>query len=173
MDAIEAGKPYIVRWGTPENNPGGTIVNPIFQEVTIDATAPTAVEFAIANSTDKCQFVGQFSPFSIVESGATGSDQGNLNEIILMSTGNRIGYSQNPRTLKCFRCHFYVPASGGQNEARSFVLDFGEGETTALTLVNSEKRTVNSDIYDLQGRKVAKPTTKGMYIVNGRKTVIK
>ena len=173
VDAIEAGKPYIVRWGTPENNPGGTIVNPIFQEVTIDATAPTAVEFAIANSTDKCQFVGQFSPFSIVESGATGSDQGNLNEIILMSTGNRIGYSQNPRTLKCFRCHFYVPASGGQNEARSFVLDFGEGETTALTLVNSEKRTVNSDIYDLQGRKVAKPTTKGMYIVNGRKTVIK
>ena len=47
-----------------------------------------------------------------------------------------------------------------------------DGETTALTLVNSEKRTVNSDIYDLQGRKVAQPT-KGLYIVNGKKVIVK
>ena len=59
-----------------------------------------------------------------------------------MSTGNRIGYSQNPRTLKCFRCHFLVPTSGGQNEARSFVLDFGEGETTEI---NEELRMKNEE----------------------------
>ena len=163
VSSIEAGKPYIVKWETTGDN----IVNPVFQGVTITSTTPTAVNFTGGS------FVGQYSPFSIVNSGATSDNQGNKNEIIMMSTGNRIGYSQNPRTLKCFRCHFLVPTSGGQNEARSFVLDFGEGETTALTLVNSEKRTVNSDIYDLQGRKVAKPTTKGLYIVNGRKTVIK
>ena len=38
------------------------------------------------------------------------------------------------------------------------------------TLVNSEK--VNSVVYDLQGRRVAQPT-KGLYIVNGKKVVIK
>jgi hypothetical protein len=38
--------------------------------------------------------------------------------------------------------------------------------------VNSEKRTVNSDIYDLQGRRIAQPT-KGLYIVNGRKVVVR
>jgi hypothetical protein len=47
-----------------------------------------------------------------------------------------------------------------------------DDNTTGIdaTLVNSEK--VNSDIYDLQGRKVANPT-KGMYIVNGKKVVLK
>ena len=51
-------------------------------------------------------------------------------------------------------------------------IDVNFDETTALTLVNSEKRTVNSDVFDLQGRKVANPT-KGLYIVNGRKVIIK
>jgi hypothetical protein len=47
-----------------------------------------------------------------------------------------------------------------------------DGNTTGIdaTLVNSEK--VNSVVYDLQGRKVAQPT-KGLYIVNGKKVVIK
>jgi hypothetical protein len=104
----------------------------------------------------------------------------------MMSTGNRIGYSQNPRTLKCFRCHFLVPTSGGQNEARSFVLDFGEGETTEI---NEELRMKNEECnatlrslveesagawYTLDGRKLdGKPTTKGMYINGNRKVVIK
>ena len=51
-------------------------------------------------------------------------------------------------------------------------LDVVFDETTALTLVNSEKRTVNSDIYNLAGQRVAQPT-KGLYIVNGKKVVIK
>ena len=51
-------------------------------------------------------------------------------------------------------------------------IDIDFDETTALTLVNSEKRTVNSDIYNLAGQRVANPT-KGLYIVNGRKVVVK
>ena len=51
-------------------------------------------------------------------------------------------------------------------------IDVNFDETTALTLVNSEKRTVNSDIYNLAGQRVANPT-KGLYIVNGKKVVIK
>ena len=53
--------------------------------------------------------------------------------------------------------------------AREF---FGFDEATGIdaTLVNSEK--VNSEVYDLQGRRVAQPT-KGLYIVNGKKVVIK
>ena len=62
----------------------------------------------------------------------------------------------------------YLPAPAG---ARDY-LEFSFDETTALTLVNSEKRTVNNEFYDLQGRKVANPT-KGLYIVNGRKVVVK
>ena len=46
------------------------------------------------------------------------------------------------------------------------------GDVTGIsaTLVNNEK--VNSEVYDLQGRKVMNPA-KGLYIVNGRKVIIK
>jgi hypothetical protein len=72
--------------------------------------------------------------------------------------------------MKGFRAYFQL--KGEAASARMFAMDFGEGETTGIdaTLVNSEK--VNSVVYDLQGRKVAQPT-KGLYIVNGKKVVIK
>ena len=58
-------------------------------------------------------------------------------------------------------------SSGGAPEFFSF-----SGETTGIdaTLVNSEK--VNSVVYDLQGRRVSQPA-KGLYIVNGKKVIIK
>ena len=56
--------------------------------------------------------------------------------------------------------------------ARSLTMMFDD-ETTALTLVNSEERTVNSDVwYTLDGRKLqGEPTTTGIYIYNGRKII--
>ena len=174
VTAIEAGTPYIIKWTTT----GDDIVNPVFQGVTISSTTPTAVESYDHTVT----FVGQYSPFSIVSSGATGDNEGNKNEILLMTTGNKIGYSKNPRTLNCFRCHFYVPTNGGQ-QAHSIEVDFGEGETTSLSeelRVKSEEcnatlRSLVEEVwYSLDGRKLeGKPTAKGMYIVNGRKVIIK
>ena len=77
---------------------------------------------------------------------------------------------------------FYKWAGGALSPGRVYVdapaaaardyLEFSFDETTALTLVNSEKRTVNSDIYNLAGQRVAQPT-KGLYIVNGKKVIIK
>ena len=76
VDAIKAGKPYIVKW----ENASGSVSNSVFTGVTISSTTPTPVEFSITNSDDKCEFGGQYSPFSIVTSGATGDDEGNLIE---------------------------------------------------------------------------------------------
>ena len=171
--SIVAGRPYIVKWATTGDN----ISNPVFPGVTISSTAPTAVEFDITGSSDKCQFVGQYSPFSIVASGATGSDQGNVNEIVMLGSGSKLGYSQNPRTLKCFRAHFYVPAdpATGQALARRFVMDFGNGEnTTGILTVTADTSATTAGIYTLDGRRLqAEPTEKGVYIVNGKKTIIK
>lgn len=164
VDAIEAGKPYIVKWAS-----GANIVNPVFQGVTISSTTPTAV----VSNDGKVTFVGQYSPFSIVESGATGSNQGNKNEILLMTKGNKIGYSKNPRTLNCFRCHFYVPTNGGQ-QAHNIEVDFGEGEATSVASMEDGRSKMEDVYYTLDGRKLeGKPTAKGMYIVNGRKVIIK
>ena len=51
-----------------------------------------------------------------------------------------------------------------------------DDETTGINdasrLENSEERTVNRVVYDLQGRRVAQPA-KGLYIVGGKKVIVK
>ncbi len=54
--------------------------------------------------------------------------------------------------------------------ARSFWFD--EGETTAISEVRGLKSDVRGEYFNLNGQRVAQPT-KGLYIVNGRKVVIK
>ena len=56
--------------------------------------------------------------------------------------------------------------------APSFSIEI-EGETTGIKVVNLEESSENNgQMYDLQGRRVAEPS-KGVYIVNGKKVVIK
>ena len=155
LTAIEAGKPYIVKWeGT-----SGSMSDPVFSDVTISSTTPTAVSFTGGS------FVGQYSPFEITA--------GNIDNIIMLSTGNTLGYSQNPRPLRCFRCHFEVPTNGGAPAMNSFVMNFGE-ETTGISLTpGPSPKGEGSEYYTLDGRKLSgKPTTKGLYIVNGKKVVL-
>ena len=66
----------------------------------------------------------------------------------------------------------YLPA--GAVGARILDLSFGdeEGETTSLNEVRGLKSEVRGEFYNLNGQRVAQPT-KGLYIVNGRKVVIK
>ena len=54
------------------------------------------------------------------------------------------------------------------------VLNFGfDGDdTTGIDMVKDEGFKVNSEFYNLNGQRVAQPT-KGLYIVNGRKVIIK
>ena len=59
---------------------------------------------------------------------------------------------------------------GTQPQASAFRFDI-EGETTGINTVQGSRFMVNG-YYDLQGRKVANPT-KGLYIVNGKKVIIK
>ena len=186
---IKAGKPYIIKWTKPSSySSSKDITDPVFGAVTIDNSSPESVTSADGNVT----FAGQYSPFSIVESGATGDNQGNINEILLLAAGNKLGYSQNPRTLHSFRCHFYVPTNG-TTAARSFVVDFGEGETTEIetitnnqypetitnnqypeTITNNQYPITDGAWYTIDGRKLTgKPTAKGIYIVNGKKVIVK
>ncbi len=47
-----------------------------------------------------------------------------------------------------------------------------EGETTGISTVKTTVDTKDAAVYDLQGRRVMQPT-KGLFIVNGKKVVIK
>ena len=145
--SIEAGKPYLVK-------PDAEIANKVFSNVTLSATPAANVTQAGSG----LAFIGTYSPKELAT---------DKTEQFLTASG-KLAYpsSSANATLKGMRAYFYVPKG---TEARVSI--DGE-ETTALTLVNSEKRIVNSEVYDLQGRKVANPT-KGMYIANGQKVIIK
>ena len=56
---------------------------------------------------------------------------------------------------------------------RVFLSDDGETPTTGIDEVICLMEDGRSDLFDLQGRKVNKPATKGIYVHNGRKYVIK
>ena len=58
-------------------------------------------------------------------------------------------------------------------DARALSIVFeDEGETTAISEVRGLKADERDEFYNLKGQRVAQPT-KGLYIVNGRKVVIK
>lgn len=71
-------------------------------------------------------------------------------------------------TFVANKAYFEVAAS----EARVFTMTFEDGETTGISAMHNSQCIMNNEFFDLQGRKVAQPT-KGLYIVNGRKVVIK
>ena len=155
---ITAGTPFIIKW----NNTGVNLVNPVFTGVTISSTAAQEV----ASTDEKVKFVGQYSPFAITAD--------NINEILYVASGNKIGYAAGARTLKSCRAHFWVKPNGTSATARAINIDWGDGETTSITLVNADSENAASGIYMLDGRKLSDvPTTKGVYIVNGKRIVVK
>jgi hypothetical protein len=173
--SIEAGTPYIVKW----EGSCGTVVDPVFPGVTITSDSPDPI-----TSSDKTvTFEGQYSPFTIGDT-SIGTFDGNLNEIILLGSGSKLGYSKTQRSLRAFRAHFCVPAAvDGNAGARSFVLNFGnDGTTTGIfETENSESEGRNSElVYDLQGCRVnhsqfpmvKSQLKKGMYIYKGKVFVI-
>lgn len=109
---------------------------------------------------------------------ATGNDISATNKLVGVTTATAIAADAayglkngkfvklNAGTIPAGKA--YLPAAVSAPEL-DIVFD---GNTTGIsaTLVNSEK--VNSDVYDLQGRKVMNPT-KGLYIVNGKKFAVK
>ena len=90
---------------------------------------------------------------------------------VLAKSGDNVGfYKWMGGALSAGRVYVDAPA----NAARDY-LEFtfeDESETTSVADVRGKMADGRSDIYDLQGRKVAQPT-KGLYIVNGRKVIIK
>ena len=94
------------------------------------------------------------------------------NNFILANGTNGIGFYPvgEEGTLAAGKAYLQLPSS--VSSAKGFSLSF-EDETTGIS-DNYEVEILNSDaaVYDLQGRKVKNPT-KGLYIVNGKKVVIK
>ena len=70
--------------------------------------------------------------------------------------------------INAFRGYFTNNSGAGSRE-----VDFSvDGELTGIRTIESGVQDVENEYFDLQGRKVAQPT-KGLYIVNGKKIIVK
>ena len=73
-----------------------------------------------------------------------------------------------PFLLKKGKAYLRLPKPAS---ARFFSLD---DETTGINSMDNGQFSIDNEaVYDLQGRKVAQPTKGGLYIVNGKKVVLK
>ena len=72
-------------------------------------------------------------------------------------------YEFSGTTLGANKAYYAADSS-----TRGFVIEWGDGTETAISTLNLEPSTLNSSIYDLQGRQM-KQLQKGINIVNGKK----
>lgn len=125
---------------------------------TIEATAE-----AKSAKYEGAQFAGTFE----------GLPAENVSQVYVVGAVGKIGKTK--KALKPGRCYF--TREDPDNFARSFdgtTIEFidEDGTTTINEHELNESHELSGAVYDLQGRRVENPT-KGLYIVNGKKVVIK
>ncbi len=188
---IEAGKPIIVKWNKPDGydkSPASyDFFNPIFSNVTIDNSDPSS--YTSHDDNGSVTFQGIYTPLKIDYADRS---------ILFVGAANTLYYPSGAGTvsLNSFRAYFklnngyqmaanpdgssaidedeeFVPTGGGN--VKTFVIDLEDSEATAIQPVEQFERTTNRQtIYDLSGRRVTgDKLLKGIYIVNGRKEVLK
>ena len=155
---MEAGVPYLVK-------PTADVVNPTFTSVDVKAVAAATV--TKANAEDKeFSFKGTYTTVTL--------NTDKTHQFLNTSTPQGFSYPSDAvhATMKGLRAYFVIPADV-ISASRSLEIDI-DGISTGINIVNGEGLKVNgSDVYyDLQGRRVLYPT-KGLYIVNGKKVIVK
>ena len=151
---IPAGTPFIIKWATKET-PATNLVSPVFTGVTIDNTMHNA-DFTGGT------FKGTYNPIVW--------DTENKS-ILFVGTNNTLYWPTAGGHVNACRAYFDL----GTYEAREFVMNFdGENEVTSLPQPLQKEGSQADAWYTLDGRKLnGKPITKGLYIHNGKKVIIK
>ena len=167
---IEAGHAYIVKWAAADPD---YIKNPEFHNVTIVNEDPAGQS---ATSQDGyVTFVGTYNPVIIGEEGD--------NTILYLGDDNILCYPSAAMSINSFRAYFQLnkdltagePTSTESGQGiKAFHLNFGEETGISEISDYSEYSDYSETWCTLDGRRLLdKPTTKGLYIHNGVKVLIK
>lgn len=150
--SIEAGKPYLVKVSSQ-------VTNPVFTGVRVNKNPnPTTISGIVS-------FIPVMSPTQLAT---------DKTELFITVSGGKsyLTYPSSASSINGFRAYFKLldEASG----ARVFNLDLDDDDATGISLVLNDETTKDNGIYMLDGRRVqGQPTQKGVYIVNGKKRIIK
>lgn len=149
-DKIEAGVPYLVKWDKE---------NPTFTGVTLTQEAPKT----ITSQNGSYSFIGTYGPAEL-KSDRTERFLGSRDLLYWPDPAAGEGYNR----IKGMRAYFRVPAA-----ATGAKVSFDEATAIDSIVAGKDGETV---IYNLNGQRMAGSLTdlkKGIYIVNGKKTIIK
>ena len=97
--AMEPGKPYLVKWASDSEHP--TIVNPVFNSVTISNTS-TSEKAVVAGIVS---FTGQYAPLKIGE-------EGDLT-VLYLGADNTFRYPDGAMDINAFRAYIHANTSLG------------------------------------------------------------
>ena len=166
---IHAGVPCLVRWGTPTDNPGDVIEDPLFTNVQVAITEQSAFnddeEYnEYETESNGLRFQAQIAPVEVEANSKT----------LLLGGENKLYKPNKPMWVYATRAYFTY--TGSIAMAREFVMDFGEGEQTTTYIdnitVEDNRESQVEGIFNLNGQRLDAPQ-KGINIINGRKVVIK
>ena len=167
---LAAGVPYIIKWDRANDyvdDDEHNITIPVFSGVTIDALAHN-FDNGVSGS-ERVRFMGTYQSIAFTDENKDG--------VLLLGGNNKLYYAGPGAALGAQRAYLFI---GGTNAAQarrltSFKIDFGDGgnETGIIDVMAKDVNTADG-IYTIDGRKLqGQPTQKGLYIVNGRKVVMK
>lgn len=154
-----------------------------FEEISGSPAAFTPYLVAVkgnSNFTENCSDVSFETSTAIISTTAngytfTGTLTGLTNAQALgkyiLQTGNKWGKvtaSESDARIPPFRAYIEGPANGARMLTGHF-----DGDATSIQYIRTTDADGTEQWYDLQGRPIAKPATKGIYIHNGRKEVLK
>jgi uncharacterized repeat protein (TIGR02543 family) len=153
--SIVKGTPYLVK---------ADVDGPTFDGVSQDWTAYN--EVTPATNGGYATFVPVLTPTTINGKG-----------YLYLGGNNTLYYPSGDVNVNGFRAYFKLnnglTAGDLPNTARAFVLNIDGDQTGIRSLTPDASPKGEGSIYSLDGRKVQNTTRKGIYIVNGKKVVIK
>ena len=97
---------------------------------------------------------------------------GEKTNFILVPDGASVKFAKPNGTGSLAANKAYLQIPTGDLPGHELTITFDDGETTGISEIEKMRDGENEKFFDLQGRRVAQPT-KGLYIVNGKKVIIK
>lgn len=150
--SIEAGKPYLFK-------PANTVPNPVFEGVAITSADADLVPSKNGNYA----FVGTYDKYNM---------KTDKSEVFITTSGKLSYPAAGTNTIKGMRAYIMLPKT---NNAKAFNLNIG-GEATSIDTIDGGLFNGNATIYNLNGQKMSSDINglaKGLYIVNGKKMIVK
>ena len=146
VEAIEAGKPYLIKWESGDNLTEDDLV---FNGVEIKKDLVPAVV-----GSNVITFSGNYAPVTF---------EANDESILYVGANNKLYYPNAEVTMNAFRAYFQVD---GSSLIKHFALKFSGDDATGISTV--EAGDGNETIYNVAGMRLNK-AQKGVNIVNGKK----